>query len=111
MKRTSEKQMALEIVRLLKRSPEHRATIAEIIHLLPRWASLSKGDLQLSPSRPGERRFHQIIRNIRSHDSGARYGLHLTDDGFSLNVRPSKAVLTTLANIARTSRQARRAVQ
>jgi len=112
MKRTSEREMALQIVRLLRQTPAHRATVAEIIHLLPRWATLTRGDLQMSPSRPGERRFHQVVRNIGAHDSGSKYGLYYHGGGvFRLNQRPAKHVAVTLAAIAQASRQARRVVQ
>lgn len=53
MKRTSEKELALAIVKVLRQTLEHRATVQELIHLLPRWATLTRGDLAKSPSRPG----------------------------------------------------------
>lgn len=61
---------------------------------MPNYVNLSAGNLALSMKRPGEPMWHQIVRNIKSHDSSytnfiaagllvhiPRVGYRITDKG------------------------------
>jgi hypothetical protein len=100
-KRTSESIMALAIVRFLRRTPDKRATIGEIVEALPRWSRLTKADRERSPSRPSEHRWEQTVRNVRSHNAGRKYGLRAIEGGFALDARPAAHAVARLREMAR----------
>jgi hypothetical protein len=104
MKRTSERTIAAAIVTILRRHRDKRATIAEIVEAIPAYVNLTRGDLAQSPSRPGERRFEQIIRNVRSHSTGSEYGLRAISGGFALASKPAARVVARVADIRREAR-------
>jgi hypothetical protein len=92
MKRTSEKQIAACIVAISKRQAAHKATVAELMEACPGRIKLTRADREHSPTRPGEARWEQRVRNIRSHNSGERFGLRNIEGGFALvKTKPAKA--------------------
>jgi hypothetical protein len=107
-RRTSESKMALAITRILRRAPEHKLTMADIRHMVPRFVRLTAADRAESPTRPGEELWMQVIRNIRSHGSGRQYGLRVIPGGFALTVNPSAAVVERLTQITADAKRRQR---
>ena len=65
--RTSEYEMSVATLRYLSHQPYHEASQEEIRAAMPHYINLTDGDTEDSPSRPGEQRWEQIVRNIQSH--------------------------------------------
>lgn len=106
MNRTSEAEIALAIVRVLRRAADKRATMEEIRAGVPRVVRLTKGDRAESTTRPGEPLWHQVVRNVRSHNSGRKYGLRNCPGGFVLESKPAQHVKVRLAGLAGEARHA-----
>jgi hypothetical protein len=106
-KRRSERTIAAAIGAGLRAIPDNRATVAQLIHVLPVRLALTKAHLARNPSRPAERRWEQRVRSRKSQKWEAVYRLRAMPDGFALPVRPAKHVGATLANTAREVREAR----
>lgn len=66
--RITEAEMAAVVRIILTRRPNRVATYAELRELIPEHVHLSRADRTKSPSRPGEELWHQIIRNLVSHE-------------------------------------------
>ncbi len=65
--RTTERDMSVAVLRYLEHQPFGEATHEELRTVMPHYVSLTEGDLEDSPTRPGEQRWEQIVRNIQSH--------------------------------------------
>ena len=70
--RTTEYEMSLAVLRYLRHQPEGEASQEELREAIPYYIDLTDGDIEDSPSRPGEQRWQQIIRNIQSHHTNPR---------------------------------------
>lgn len=91
--RTSENEIAIAALRVAQGLPNGEATTSELMRYIPDFVDLTKRDMETSPSRPSERKFHQIVRNLISHreatgniitDGYAKYtgsGIRLTEVG------------------------------
>ena len=99
-RRTSEREIACAIIAFLQTTKSRRATIAAIVASLPTFIKLSRADCAKSETRPGEPLWHQVVRNVRSHKSGERYGLIAIEGGFRLAPQPRAAVRHHVASIA-----------
>lgn len=65
--RTTEYEMSVAVLRYLSHQPNYEASHKEIRAAIPHYVKLTDGDMEDSPSRPGERLWEQIARNIQSH--------------------------------------------
>lgn len=65
--RTTEREMSFAVSEICAGREDGYATLPELREEIPNRISLTPGDLQPSPTRPGERMWEQILRNIRSH--------------------------------------------
>lgn len=65
--RTTEYEMSLAVLKYLRHQPYGEASQEELRSAIPHYTYLTDGDMEDSPSRPGEQRWEQIIRNIQSH--------------------------------------------
>ena len=75
--RTTEYEMSLAVLRYLRHQPDGEASQEELRAAIPYYIDLTDGDLEDSPSRPGEQRWEQIIRNIQSHHVNPRNFINL----------------------------------
>lgn len=66
-RRITEGEVAETVVEILHELPERRATVAELVAMIPQKVALSLADLVRSPSRPNEAIWQQQVRNIVSH--------------------------------------------
>lgn len=66
-RRITETEVAELVVEVLHDQPNRRATISELLQLIPQKVALSMADLVRSPSRPNEAIWMQQVRNIASH--------------------------------------------
>ena len=67
IERTTEYEMSLAVLRYLRHQPYGEAGQEELRAAIPHYIDLSDGDMDDSPTRPGEQRWEQIVRNILSH--------------------------------------------
>ncbi len=67
MPRITEAEVLDAVEKILTKRPNAKATIAELIHELPNYVTLSKEDWAQSPTRANEPMWHQQVRNITSH--------------------------------------------
>lgn len=65
--RVTEHEVGFAILRVLAEEPSGEASLATLRRRLPDYLDLSEADLAQSPTRPNERIWEQIIRNIKSH--------------------------------------------
>ena len=65
--RTTEFEMSVAVLRYLHHQPDGEASQEELRAAIPHYIDLTDGDMEDSPSRPGEQRWEQIMRNIQSH--------------------------------------------
>lgn len=65
--RTGEREMSLAVLRYLRHQPHGEASQEELRAAIPHYIDLTDGDMEDSPTRPGEQRWEQIVRNIQSH--------------------------------------------
>lgn len=68
MSRATEDDIALCVARIAKGRADKLCTFNRARLEIPTMIALSKGDLEVSIARPGEPMWHQLIRNIKSHD-------------------------------------------
>jgi hypothetical protein len=66
--RASENEVALAIVALLRTRAYGEADMKTIMFHLPSYIRLSPKDRDVSNSRPNERKWHAVLRNIAIHD-------------------------------------------
>lgn len=68
MSRATEDDIALCVARIAKGRIDKLCTFSRARSTIPGMIKLSKGDLEKSLTRPNEPMWHQLIRNIKSHD-------------------------------------------
>lgn len=69
MSRATEDDIAMCVARIAKARSDKLCTFNRARTQIPTMITLTKGDLEMSTARPGEPMWHQLIRNIKSHDS------------------------------------------
>ncbi len=92
--RTTEREMSFAVLRYLSRQPFGEASQEQIRAAMPQYLNLTEGDLGDSLTRPGEKLWEQIARNINSHKNNSTSivnlgyvdpvsggGLRITDKG------------------------------
>ena len=65
--RATEFEMSVAVLRYLHHQPDGEASQKELRTAIPHYIDLTDGDMEDSPTRPGEQRWEQIVRNINSH--------------------------------------------
>lgn len=65
---TSEHDIALAVMRIAKKQSHGIATFKRLYSEIPNEINLNSSDLSPSSTRNGEPMWHQIVRNIKSHD-------------------------------------------
>jgi hypothetical protein len=70
--RLREPEARLLALKIASLCPKHTASTEHIKSLIPEFYSLSKLDMEKSPSRYGENKWQQIVGNVRSHESSSR---------------------------------------
>lgn len=90
MSRATEDVIAMCVARIAKGRADKLCTFNRARSEIPNMIKLSKGDLEISVARPREPMWHQLIRNIKSHDGadgnwidGGRL-LHVKGRGYSI---------------------------
>jgi hypothetical protein len=91
--RTTEYEMSVAVLKYLSNHPHLEASQQELREVMPDYIDLTEGDMADSTTRPGEKLWEQIIRNIQSHkDTGTNFiklGLldHVPDGGLRITQR------------------------
>lgn len=65
--RTTEYEMSVVVMRSAAAKPGGYVTLDELRIEIPHYIPLTSGDLEYSTTRPGERLWEQLLRNIQSH--------------------------------------------
>ena len=65
--RTTEFDMSVAVLRHLNAQPNGVAGLNELRAAIPNHIMLTVGDMEFSTTRPGERLWEQLLRNIQSH--------------------------------------------
>jgi hypothetical protein len=69
MPKDAEERVAAGVLKIAAAHPKGLATFNRCRSDIPSLVRLTAGDLAPSSTRPGEPMWHQIVRNIKSHDS------------------------------------------
>ena len=67
MSRTTEFEISIATLQVANTKPNGIASFDDLRSEIPLYINLTQGDLQYSSTRPGERLWEQLIRNIQSH--------------------------------------------
>lgn len=65
--RTSEREISIAVLQILIGCPSGAATLPELRQQLPHHIAFTDEDNELSDTRPAERMWEQVLRNIQSH--------------------------------------------
>ena len=65
--RTTEFDISVATLKVANSKTNNVARFDDLRREIPIYLNLTQGDLEKSPTRPGEKLWEQIIRNIRSH--------------------------------------------
>ena len=90
-----ERDIALGVMHIAASQPTGLCTFKRARQDIPKYVSLSAANLAPSQTRPGEQMWHQIVRNIKSHDQA--FGNFIAD-GLLVHV-PSVGYRVTSAGI------------
>ncbi len=66
--RVTEEEVAFGVLQIAVSAPDGIATFEMCRQRLPRYLNLSENDRRQSDTRPNEEMWHQLFRNIKSHD-------------------------------------------
>ena len=75
--RTTEYEMSVAVLQILRSWHSEEATLAELRSEIPKHIELTEADNEYSGTRPGERRWEQLLRNIQSHHNSPNNFIHL----------------------------------
>lgn len=75
--RTTEYDMSVAVLRYLCHQPHGEASQRELRTAIPHYIDLTDGDTEDSLTRPGEKLWEQIIRNIQSHKASPNNFINL----------------------------------
>ena len=75
--RATEFDMSVAVLRHLNALPHGIASLDELRAAVPSHIMLTAGDMEYSTTRPGERLWEQLLRNIQSHKNTATNFIHL----------------------------------
>ena len=90
MSRTTEFEISVATLKVASKKPGYIATFDNLRKEIPLYINLTEGDLEYSKTRPGERLWEQLIRNIRSHHESENnfialgYLEHVKDVGYRI---------------------------
>ena len=92
--RTTEYEMSVSVLRYLLNHARGEASQEELREPIPNYIDLTDGDTEDSTTRPGEKLWEQIVRNILSHKANKKNfvnqgylkpvregGLRITEEG------------------------------
>ena len=88
--RATEHQMSIAVMRLAASKPNGYVSLNELRTEVYHYIELTKGDMEHSQTRPGERLWEQLLRNIQSHhtnpDNFIRLGYlkHVKGGGYAI---------------------------
>jgi hypothetical protein len=69
MAKDAEERISRGVLRIAAAHPKGLASFGRCRNEIPNIVNLTAADLAPSQTRPGEPMWHQIVRNIKSHDS------------------------------------------
>ena len=75
--RTTEYDISVVVARAAASKPGGYVTLDELRAEIPHYIPLTPGDLEYSTTRPGERLWEQLLRNIQSHHANANNFIRL----------------------------------
>lgn len=78
-----EKHIALGVMKIAASQASGVCTFKRAYAEIPNYVNLSAGNLAPSQTRPGEPMWHQIVRNIKSHDQASG---NFIADGYLVHV-------------------------
>ena len=87
--RTTEREMSAAVLKIAATKPGYYVTLDELRVEIPNYIELTPGDLEFSTTRPGERLWEQLLRNIQCHHANRtsfiRRGLldHIPGGGYA----------------------------
>ena len=65
--RATEREMSIAVLKIAATKPGRYVTLDELRIEIPNYVELTPGDMEYSLTRPGERLWEQLLRNIQSH--------------------------------------------
>ena len=65
--RATEREMSIAVLKIAATKPGRHVTLDELRIEIPNYVELTPGDMEYSLTRPGERLWEQLLRNIQSH--------------------------------------------
>lgn len=68
MAKDAEERISLGVLKIAAAHPKGMASFNQCRKEIPNYVNLTAADLAPSSTRPGEPMWHQIVRNIKSHD-------------------------------------------
>ena len=83
--RMSEEDMLIPALRIIQATPN--CTMSEIKTQISQKMKFFPADLEPSPTRPGECKYHQIIGNLRSHIENNEFGKYVEVKSVVINGR------------------------
>ena len=99
--RTTEHEMSAAVMKIAATKPSGHVTLDELRAKIPNLVDLTSGDGEYSSTRPGERMWEQLLRNIQSHHTNPGnfialgYLIHAKGGGYAITDE-GRAFLETL---------------
>ncbi len=81
---TQEDKIGLGVMQIAAAQPTNICTFKRAYTDMPTYVKLTPGNLKGSVTRPGEPMWHQIVRNIKSHQGGPHF--NFIDAGYLVHV-------------------------
>ena len=69
--RTTEHEMSVAVMKIAATKPNGYVPLDELRSEIPNFVGLTSGDSEYSVTRPGERLWEQLLRNIQSHHTNS----------------------------------------
>ena len=88
--RTTEYEMSVAVMEVAATKPGGYASLDELRAEIPNYTDLTPGDNMYSNTRPGERMWEQLLRNIQSHHTNSSnfielgYLVHIKGGGYTI---------------------------
>ena len=99
--RSTEYEMSVAVLRIAATKPSGHVPLNELRAKIPNYVDLTSGDSEYSSTRPGERLWEQLLRNIQSHHTSPNnfislgYLNHIRGGGYTITDE-GRAFLKTL---------------
>ena len=88
--RTTEYEMSVSVMEIAASKPDGYASLDVLRAEIPNYIDLTPGDNVYSHTRPGERMWEQLLRNIQSHHANVSnlialgYLVHIKGGGYAI---------------------------